>query len=70
MLVWHLWILFRKEIRIMKDYIKENSTLDKVFNIIVDTIKENDISFKDATNILYGVMEELKEVKINSSSLE
>lgn len=54
----------------MKDYIKENPTLDKVFNIIVDIIKDNNISFKDATNILYGVMEELKEVKINSSSLE
>lgn len=54
----------------MKDYIKENPTLDKVFNAIITTIKENNISYKDATNILYGVMEELKEVKINSSSLE
>lgn len=54
----------------MKDYIKENSILDKVSNIIVDTIKENDISYKDAINILYGVMEELKEVKINSTSLK
>lgn len=54
----------------MKDYIKESPTLDKVFNAIVDTIKENDISYKDATNILYGVMEEIKEVKINPTSLE